>query len=452
VTKVKVELAATGVVAHVGLHALGTYADRIGLGSALSARIAGPSGERPWLHDRGKVLVHAMLTLAGGGDAVNDVEYLRAQPELFGAVPSDTTLGRTYRSIDASTLAGLWEAMAQVRAGVWRRTGMIDSDEAVFLDLDASLVEIHSENKEQAAPTYKGGFGFAPFFAFVDGTGECVAALLRPGNAGANTIADHLAVLDAGIAQLPVEVRAGHEPGDTAEHGLRRIVARADSAGCTHGFVDGCRERNVGFAVSARQNASIHKAIHKIRYNSSSWVPALTQAGEVRVGASVAEITSLVDLSGWPEGTRVIIRREPLHPGAQTSLFPDYDYRYWGHYTDQAGTPVELDLSMRAHAHVEEHIQRLKDSGLERFPFTEIDANRTRLAIVAFADSLVRWFQNETLDGPLKIARPKVLRWQAWHTPARVVRRARQHIMRIRDDWPSAQVLTRAYTRIALII
>ena len=262
---VRVETAATGVVGHVGLHALGVYADRIGLGAALSARIAGPAGERPWAHDRGKVLVHAMLTLAGGGDAINDFEYLRAQPALFGSVRSDTTVGRTFRKqLDPATVVGLWDAIAGVRSGVWDRAGLIDSKEPVVLDIDASLVEIHSEHKELTAPTYKGGFGYHPFFAFVDGTGECVAALLRPGNAGANSIVDHLAVLDHAIGQLPERVRAGHRDGDRADLAERQIVARADSTGCTHGFVDGCRARHIGFAVAARQTSSIHRAIARV--------------------------------------------------------------------------------------------------------------------------------------------------------------------------------------------
>ena len=71
----------------------------------------------------------------------------------------------------------------------------------------------------------------------------------------------------------------------------------------------------------------------------------------------MCDVTDLVDLPGWPEGTRLIIRRQRKHPGAQTSLLPDLDYRFWGHYTDQAGNPVELDRKMRAHAHVEDHIQ-----------------------------------------------------------------------------------------------
>ena len=126
----------------------------------------------------------------------------------------------------------------------------------------------------------------------------------------------------------------------------------------------------------------------------------------------MAELTDLVDLSDWPEGTRLIVRREPLHPGAQQTLFPSANFRYWGHYTDQAGDPVTLDASMRAHAHVEDHIRRLKDSGLCRFPFRDLDANRAWLAVVCFAGDLVRWFQLLCLNGPLARAEPKTLRWE----------------------------------------
>ena len=450
--RVRIEADGEGVVAHVGLHALGAFADRLGLGDALSARVP-PAGERLPLHDRGKVLVQAMLMLAGGGESCADIEALRAQERLFGAVPSDSTLYRTFRQLGPTTVAGVWEAMAEVRAQVWRRCCATNSAEPVILDIDATLVEVHSENKAGTAPTYKRGFGFHPMLCFADATGEALAALLRPGNAGANTVVDHLAVLDDAVAQLPAEVAAGHRHGEPADTAGRAVVVRTDSAGCTHGFVAGCRDRNIGFAVVARSNAQVTAAISRTftETGTGRWSPARRKDGQPRDRAQVAELTDLVDLTDWPEGTRLIVRREPLHPGAQQTLFPSAEFRYWGHYTDQAGDPVTLDASMRAHAHVEDHIRRLKDSGLCRFPFADLDANRAWLAAVCFAGDLVRWFQLLCLTGPLARAEPKALRWRLWHAPARLVRHARADIVRILEGWPDAAAIVAAHTRIAAL-
>ena len=320
----------------------------------------------------------------------------------------------------------------------------------MILDIDASLVEVHSENKAGAAPTYKGGYGFHPMFCFADATGEALAGLLRPGNAGANNIADHLTVLDDAIGQLPAAIAAGHRPGDDPTVAGRAVRVRADSAGCSTRFAEACRDRNVGFSVVARSNRPIHAAISRALEDPGRWLPAVTQAGEVKDDATVAEVTDLVDLSAWPAGTRLIVRREPLHPGARTSLFPDLDYRYWGHYTDNdLGDPMFLDADMRAHAHVEDHIRRLKASGLERFPFSGLDANRAWMAVVCFGADLVRWFQLLALNGAWAAAEPKRLRWGLWHTPARIVSRAGRHVVRILDRWPTLNELLDAYGRIA---
>ena len=425
------------------------FGDRLGLGDCLSAAIP-VTGERLPLHDRGKVLVQAMLMLAGGGEACTDIEHLRSQPELFGSVASAPTLYRTFRDIGPITLAGLWDAMAVVRAKVWRRSAATTGTATVVLDIDGSLHEIHSENKQETGATYKGGFGFHPMYCFADATGETLGVLLRPGNAGANSIADHVTVLDQAIGQLPDEIAAGHHDGDDAGLVQRAVQVRTDSAGCTE-FVWRCRARNIGFAVGARSNASVHAAISRIHGDEACWQPALRQDGEERRGAAVAELTDLVDLSGWPTGTRLVVRREPFHPGAQQSLFPSTMFRYWGHYTDATGDPVALDVHMRAHAHVEDHIKRLKDSGASRFPFTDINANRAWLAVVTFADSLVRWFQQLCLTGALAIAQPKALRWQLWHTPARIVHTGRRRIVRILDGWPATDTILDAYRKIALI-
>jgi hypothetical protein len=290
----------------------------------------------------------------------------------------------------------------------------------------------------------------SPIYCFADATGETLGVLLRPGNAGANTIADHVTVLDQAIRQLPAEIAVGHRAGDDPGLVRRPVRVRCDSAGCTD-FVWQARRRNVGFSVVARSNANVHAAISRVIVEDDRWRPAILQNGDVRKGAAVAELTDLVDLSGWPDGTRLIVRREPLHPGAQQTLFPSLHYRYWGHYTDAAGDAVDLDVDMRAHAHVEDHIRRLKDSGANRFPFVDIDANRAWLAVVCFADTLVRWFQLLCLTGSLAVAEPKTLRWSLWHTPARIVRHARRHIVRILDGWPTADELFTAYRRVALI-
>ena len=447
---VRVEGGGEQVVAHVGLHALGRFADRLGLAEELSMAVAAGGDQRRHGHDRGKVLTQVMLMLAGGGECCADIEWLRAQPGLFGPVPSDTTVWRTFDRLDDSTVEFLRRVVGSVRAQVWNRSSATTGNQPIVLDIDSSLVEIHSENKAGAAPSYKGGYGFHPMFCFADGTGEALAGLLRPGNAGANSIDDHLEVLDAAIGQLPAAVAAGHRAGDDISLVGRGVHVRVDSAGCSARLAGAFRARNVGFAMVARSNRQIHTAISRALAEPRRWVPAVTQGLEQKQDATVAELTDLVELAGWPSGTRLIVRREPLHPGAQTTLFPDLDYRYWGHYTDdRVGDPALLDADMRAHAHVEDHIRRLKASGLERFPFTDWATNAGWMAVVCFAADLVRWFQLLTLDPRWVSAEPKRLRWGLWHTPARIVSRAGRHVVRLLDGWPTADTLLDAYQRIA---
>ena len=161
------------------------------------------------------------------------------------------------------------------------------------------------------------------------------------------------------------------------------------------------------------------------------------------------DLTEIVDTSRWPKGTRLIVRREPRHPGAQRSLFPSDDYRYWAHWTDNDLAPAQSDADIRAHARVENTIARLKDSGANRFPFTNLDANRAWLTLVTYADALVRWFQLLCLPGTrLAGARPKTLRWYLWHTPARLISHARQTTIRIPHTWPTAHLLHQAHQHI----
>jgi len=101
---VVVEAGGTQVVGHVGLHALGAFADRLWVGETLS-RAIGWAGPGMPVHDRGRVLTQAMLMLAGGGGSCSDIEALASQDRLFGGVCSDTTLYRTFtQTLDDTTV------------------------------------------------------------------------------------------------------------------------------------------------------------------------------------------------------------------------------------------------------------------------------------------------------------------------------------------------------------
>lgn len=178
------------------------------------------------------------------------------------------------------------------------------------LDIDATLVTAHSD-KQQAAGTYKRGWGFHPLLAYLDrgdGSGEALSGLLRPGNAGASTAADHIDVFESALDQLP------GLPEDT------KVLVRADSGGATKGFLAWLHDADVAFSVSVRLNDKIKAAIRTLRRHASVWTEAVRQGGSVRDGAHVAEATGILDLGDYPSGTRLIVRREPLHPGAQQTL------------------------------------------------------------------------------------------------------------------------------------
>ena len=309
---VRVTAGGDQVAAHGGLFVLGRFADGLGLGEALSA-VLPPSGERAPSHDRGKVLVHALLMLAGGGEACSDIEHLRAQPVLFGQVASDSTLYRLLRGLGPDVVQSLLEAAAGVRSAVWERRG--DTSGPVVLDIDSTLVEVHSENKDRAAAHHKGGFGFHPMLCATE-HGEPLSVVLRPGNASANSISDHIGVLDAAIAQLPEAAAAGHREGDEPS-APRQVQMRVDAAGCSVHIAGACRARNVVFFMTARSNGEVTTAIDHNRFDTKAWKPALRGDGDPAERAQVADLTEFIDLKDWPERTRFIARREPLHPGAQ---------------------------------------------------------------------------------------------------------------------------------------
>lgn len=425
----------------VGAHMLGELADRVGLSSAYSAAVPW-SGERAPVHDRGRLLSQVAVMLAAGGRCVTDMAALRDQPALFGAVASDATIWRVFDSIDTGVLDALRAARAEARAAVWtrrRRRG------PVLLDVDASLVEIHSEHKQGTASHYKGGFGFHPMFCFSD-DGEALAGLLRPGNAAANSGADQLAVVDAAIAQLPAEVAVGHRVGDDPGGVRARVVVRADTAGHVHAFVAGLVARNIEFSISARVSDQLDTAIMGIP--AKRWRPAINPDGSARRGAQIVELGD-VALAGVPAGTRIIVRRERPHQGAQLRLWDHNGWRHQVLLTNSAGPARRLEVRHRRHGEVENRIKNAKDCGLERMPFTSFDANAAWMEMVLAAADLLVWCQQLLLDGDLAVAEPRTLRYRLLHVAGRLVHRARQVWVRLPDHWPWSSDLLDAYQRLA---
>lgn len=179
-------------------------------------------------------------------------------------------------------------------------------------------LNVHSD-KQDAASTYKRGYGFHPLGAWCDTTNEPLAAILRPGNAGSNDTDDHLELLDQALAVLPADYRVGHDPGDDLSLVRHQILLRADSAGATHGFVAGLVEANIEYSIGHPINAAVREVL--LLFQEEDWTPAVESDGSVRDGAFVAELTDLMDLSAWGLDVRLICRRERPHPGAQLSMF-----------------------------------------------------------------------------------------------------------------------------------
>ena len=236
-----IDTTGTQVVSHAGTMLLTETITRVGLDRSLSSAL-GRWRPRLAVHDPAKVLLDLALELAIGGDCLADVAVLRAEPHVFGPVASDPTVSRTIDRLahDATAaLAAIDTARAAARARAWTLAGdhapdyRINAGSPLVIDVDATLVTAHSD-KEGAAPTFKKGFGHHPLWAFVDhgpsGTGEPLAALLRPGNAGSNTAADHVTVIRAALRQLPTH-QAGQRPG-------RKVLVRVDGAGATHELLD----------------------------------------------------------------------------------------------------------------------------------------------------------------------------------------------------------------------
>jgi hypothetical protein len=318
----------------------------------------------------------------------------------------------------------------------------INTQHPLIIDLDATLLDAHSD-KEHAAPTFKKGYGFHPLGSWADhgaeGTGEPLAMLLRPGNAGSNTAADHKTVLAAALDQLPW--RPGYRVG-------QKVLVRADSGGGTHEFLRYCHRRRLQYSLGFGLTETTATAVGLIP--DTAWTPAYNTDGQIRDGAWVAELTGLINLTDWPTGLRVIVRKERPHPGAQLRFTDRDGLRLTAFATNtRHGQLADLELRHRRRARCEDRIRTAKDTGLTNLPLHGFDANRVWIEIVCLAQELIAWMQMLALhDDPARRWEPKRLRLRLFSAAARLARHARRTRLHFAAHWPFTDVITAALARL----
>ena len=431
-----------------------------GLDRGLSAALA------PWRptrarHDPGKVLLDLATAVALGGDCLADIAAVRAQPTMFGSVASDPTVSRLFTALAGDVdeaVAAVRRARADARAAVWARRRPLAGAPGnrnggqVLVDIDATLVTSHSD-KEGAEPTFKRGFGFAPMCTFVDhgehGTGETLAVDLRPGKASPWNSADHIATLDAALVQLP-------------EHERAQALVRADTGACSKAFLHHITNLELEYSIGFSAREGVQAAIEAIP--EQAWRAAVDSDGDHRDGAQVAELTGWMPVptkptrsparfgpQHWPDGMRVIARRERPHPGAQLRLTDHNGWRITCFATNTKGTGwtlAALEVRHRQRARCEDRIRCLKDTGLRNLPFHGYAQNRLWIEVVALAADLLTWTQTLAFDEHQTARRwePKRLRFRLLAVAGRIIRTGRRRRLRLPRDWPWNQLIDTGWT------
>jgi hypothetical protein len=438
------------LISHAGASVLTGFMDTLGFGRLCDERLGQfvPSGAR---HRSGRILGSLAAMLAAGGEHASDLDILRSSPGVFGQLPSNATVSRFFdRTVANPELFsyGFETFTRELRSRVWDAAGdrnpalSATAADPLIIDIDATLVTSHSD-KENVAGTYKGGYGFAPFIASCDygtghGSGEILACVLRPGNAGANSAEDHIRVFHTAVAQLP----AGFF-NDTGALAGEKVLVRTDSAGASRKFLWHLHSLGVQFSTS--YTLPFGKA-HMIDWitNKQYWQPALDQHGTERTDAWVINATDVIALTDYPPGTKLFLRAEPLHPGAQPTLLDTDGHRITALLTNAPRWHGPfLDARHRARGRCENRIKTLKNTGLGKLPFFDFAANQAWANIAALAFNLVSWLQLTALPDGHHAKAWDIKRWRyrLFATAGKIITRARRTELLLPESAPEKDLL-----------
>lgn len=457
---VPASLTGQGLVSHAGLGVLTGFLNALGFRKLCEDRFS-QFVPATAVHRPGRILGSLAVMLAAGGEQVTDVDQLRAAPALFGAVASEATISRFMARIKDQPEAfsyGFATMQRTLRTKIWEAAGKRNpgrratAADPLTIDIDASLVHVHSE-KENTAGTYKGGYGFSPMIAMVDygsenGTGEVLAVLMRPGNKGANSAKDHIEVLTRALAQLPDDFydRDGNLLGE-------KILVRTDSAGASREFLNHLHSLGIQFSTSYALPVANERLIGWIN-EKKYWEPAADQHGNERSDAWVIDASKVLNLKDYPPGTRIHLRAEPLHPGAKASLFDTDGNRVTAFLTNAPRYNVAfLDARHRARGRCENRIKTLKNTGLGKFPYFSYAVNEAWANLAMFAMNLVSWIGLAILPSghPAGVWDVKRWRYRLFSMAGKLVRGGRQTRLLLPRAAPEAELALDLHRRITRV-
>ena len=431
------------LVGFAGALPLRLLAERTGLRTGLSTAMT-RRGFTP-VYDRGQLLVDLAVIQLLGGEAISDFQGLRHLAPVIGPIPSTPTVWRAMAEVGELQLARINTAVTAFRrtgGGCWPPAPRVPLAAGGRAGADRDhrggpgrLDRVRRSDKENAAPTYKGGIGFCPNLASCDNTDDVLVIDPRPGNATSNDAADNIALLDRAVERLPGRYR-------------RRMLIRLDGAGFSHELLEhiaaGGQVKGRNWEFSAGWSCTDREIDAIAALPDDAWTAAIEQDGEPVDNAYVAELTGLLDLQAWQQkipGLRVLVRDEPLHPRYRkraTDREKALGRRYQLIVTNtKVGQIAWLDARHRSHVHVENDVKQAKDLGLNNWPSRFWTINVTWTQIIALAANLLACYRQLALpEGDLRDAAPKLLRYRLWQLPARLTRGQRKQWLHLRADWP----------------
>lgn len=396
------------ICSNVGTLLIADTANSLGIADVLDEHLAGLTPDTI-THTAGTVMTSMAVALTAGATCLDDLNLLNplVNTGLTRTTGSVTTAHRRVHQLaDRVDVVDdkMTRAMRTIRTRAWNALGTLNPTtcatkaDPLIIDIDASLIHIHS-NKQDAAPTYKGGYGFHPLCAFLDHGpglgGEPLALLMRPGNAGANNADDHIALIRNAYRTLP-----GSECGGSIGH---KILVRTDGAGGTKKVATYLHSRGFAYSLGIRVNDKIGTLVSTMSDDVKQGVLRPGADGGVTDTdtAYVADITGLlatgkageygINLTDFPPNTRVIVRVEYPAAGCQLRITDVDGRRVTAFITNSVGQPQVLDLRHRGRGRCEQRIKDAKDLGFLAVPHHSFAANRIWMHAVFLAGALSTW-------------------------------------------------------------